>query len=48
MELNNLKRAIAETAFLVMISSLIFLLGDAKDHKGNWAYRHLQYQLRRM
>ena len=48
MELYNLKRAIAETAMLAMLSASLLLLGDAKDHKGNWARRHLIYQLKRM
>ena len=48
MELYNLKRAIAETAILAMLSASLLLLGDAKDHKGNWARRHLIYQLKRM
>lgn len=48
MEKYNLKRAIAETAILTMITASLALLGDAKDHKGNWARRHLIYQLKRM
>ena len=48
MEQYNLKRAIAETSLLVMLSASLLLLGDAKDHKGNWARRHLIYQLSRM
>ena len=48
MELYNLKRAIAETAILANLSASLLLLGEAKDHKGNWARRHLIYQLKRM
>lgn len=48
MERYNLKRAIAETAILGMLTASIALLGDVKDHKGNWAYRHLIYKLKRM
>lgn len=48
MELYNLKRAIAETAIMAMLAASLLLLGEAKDHKGNWARRHLIYQLKRM
>ena len=48
MERFNLKRAIAETAIWGMLAGMIALLGDAKDHKGNWAMRDLIYQLKRM
>ena len=48
MERYNLKRAAAETAILAMLTASLALLGDYKDKKGNWAYRHLIYQLKRM
>lgn len=48
MEKYNLKRAIAETAILGMLAASLSLLGDYKDKKGNWAYRHLIYLLKRM
>lgn len=48
MERYNLKRAMAETIILGMLTASIALLGSPKDHKGNWAYRHLIYELKRM
>lgn len=48
MEQYNVKRAIAETTLLVMLSGLLFLGGDYKDKKGNWAYRHMIYLLKRL
>lgn len=48
MERYNLKRAIAETTILLLLAGSIALLGDEKDKKGNWAYRNLIYQLKRM
>lgn len=48
MERYNVKRAAAETMILAMLTASIALLGDYKDKKGNWAYRHLVYQLKRM
>lgn len=48
MERYNLKRAVAETAILAMLTASIALLGDYKDKKGNFAYRHLIYLLKRM
>ena len=48
MERYNLKRAIAETAIFAMLAASLALIGPAKDHKGNWARRHLIYELKRM
>lgn len=48
MEKYNLKRALAETMILAMLTASIALLGDYKDKKGNWAYRHLIYELKRL
>lgn len=48
MERYNMKRAFAETAILAMLTASIALLGDYKDKKGNWAYRHLIYELKRL
>lgn len=48
MEKYNLKRAIAEVTLLSIISAAIQILPDEKDKKGNWAYRNMVYQLKRM
>ena len=48
MEKYNLKRTIAEVMILSLISAAIALMADEKDKKGNWAYRNLLYQLKRM
>lgn len=48
MERHNCKRAIAEIAILAIVSAAIRSLGDEKDKKGNWAYRNLIYQLKRV
>lgn len=48
MERYNLKRTTAETMLLVGISASLALLGSEKDHKGNWAMRHLIYLLKRL
>lgn len=48
MERHNLKRTIAELEVLVSLSSRLLFLGDYKDKKGNWAYRNLIYQHKRM
>lgn len=48
MQKYNLRRAAAETIIMVMLITAISLLGDEKDKKGNWAYRDLIYQLKRM
>lgn len=48
MDRANVKRAITELTILVMLSAELASLGTYKDKKGNWAYRNLQYQLRRM
>lgn len=48
MQKYNLKRAMAETLILGMLTASIALLGDYKDKKGNWAYRHLIYLLKRL
>lgn len=48
MERYNLKRAIAETTLMGIITGVLALLGSPKDHKGNWAARHLIYELKRM
>ncbi|MBQ9255389.1 MAG: hypothetical protein IJ180_11535 [Bacteroidales bacterium] len=45
---NNIKRARAECVLLVMLCAEIACMGTYKDKKGNWAYRNLMYQLRRM
>lgn len=44
----NLKRAIAETALLVMLTIQNLSLGEYKDKRGSWAYRNLMYQTKRM
>lgn len=44
----NVKRARTECILLVMLCAEIACLGTYKDKKGNWAYRNLMYQLRRM
>lgn len=48
MEKYNCKRAIAEVTILAIISAALRVLGDEKDKKGNWAYRNLIYQLKRI
>ena len=48
MDKYNIKRAIAEITLLAMLCAEIASLGTYKDKKGNWAYRNLQYELRRM
>lgn len=48
MEQYNVKRAIAETVILAVLSALLWLGGDYKDKKGNWAYRHMIYLLKRL
>lgn len=44
----NIKRAIAETSLLVMLMVQNMCLGEYKDKRGNWAYRNLMYQTKRM
>ena len=44
----NLKRAIAETALLVLLTVQNISLGEYKDKRGSWAYRNLMYQTKRM
>ena len=48
MERYNLRRTIAEVSILAILTATIALLGDYKDKKGNHAYRHLMYQLKRL
>ena len=48
MQQNNLRRAMAETTLLITLCAFLALLGPAKDAKGNWAKRHLIYELSRM
>ena len=48
MDKYNVKRAIAEVETLVVLTVSLFGLGDYKDKKGNWAYRNLMYELKRM
>lgn len=48
MERYNIKRAIAEIGILTIVSAALRSLGDEKDKKGNWAYRNLIYQLKRL
>jgi len=48
MDRANVKRAIAEVETLVVLSISMLGLGDYKDKKGNWAYRNLMYQMKRM
>lgn len=48
MERANLKRAIAETALLVLLTVQNLSLGEYKDKRGSWAYRNLMYQTKRM
>lgn len=48
MDRYNVKRAIAEVETLVVLTVSLFGLGDYKDKKGNWAYRNLMYELKRM
>lgn len=44
----NIKRAIAESALLAMLVVQNMCLGEYKDKRGNWAYRNLMYQTKRM
>ena len=44
----NIKRAIAETFLMVMLSVQNLALGEYKDKRGSWAYRNMIYQTKRM
>lgn len=44
----NIKRAIAETALLTLLTVQNLCLGEYKDKRGSWAYRNLIYQTKRM
>ena len=44
----NIRRAIAETALLALLSVQNLCLGEYKDKRGSWAYRNLIYQTKRM
>lgn len=44
----NVKRALAEFAMLAALLGVSAALGDPKDHKGEWGYRFLIYQIRRL
>lgn len=44
----NIKRTIAETAVLVLLTIQNLSLGEYKDKRGSWAYRNLMYQTKRM
>lgn len=48
MERYNMKRCIAEVVALMTLSVSNLSLGDYKDKRGNWAYRNLMYQTKRM
>lgn len=48
MDKYNIRRAIAEVSTLLMLSVSMIPMGTYKDKKGNWAYRNLMYQMRRM
>lgn len=44
----NVKKALAEFAMLGALLGVSVALGDPKDHKGEWGYRFLIYQIRRL
>lgn len=44
----NMKRAITEVSIYMLLCAEIASLGTYKDKKGNWAYRNLMYQMRRL
>ena len=44
----NIRRTIAEVGMLLALSVSMIPMGTYKDKKGNWAYRNLMYQMRRM
>ena len=48
MDKYNIRRAIAEVGTLLTLSVSMLPMGTYKDKKGNWAYRNLMYQMRRM
>lgn len=48
MDRYNCKRAIAEVEVLLLLSLSNLSLGSYKDKKGNWAYRNLMYETKRM
>lgn len=48
MDRYNLKRCLAELEVLMTLSIANLSLGEYKDKKGNWAYRNLMYQVKRM
>lgn len=48
MQKYNVKRTIAEVAIMAALTAMVALLGNEKDHKGNWARRHLIYETKRM
>lgn len=48
MDQYNVKRAIAEVEAMLVLAVGNLALGTYKDKKGNWAYRNLMYQVKRM
>lgn len=48
MDQYNCKRALAETIIFASLVMSNLSLGRYKDKKGNWAYRNLMYQVKRM
>ena len=44
----NIKRAIAETGLMVILTVQNLMLGEYKDKRGSWAYRNMIYQTKRM
>jgi hypothetical protein len=44
----NIKRSLAETGMFLTLMTLCSLIGPAKDKKGKWADRMIDYNIRRM
>ena len=42
----NVKRALSEFAVFAALLGVSVALGNPKDHKGEWGYRFLIYQLK--
>lgn len=45
---DNVRRAFAEIAMFFGLLGISTAVGDPKDHKGEWGYRFLIYQIRRL
>ena len=48
MDKYNMKRIVAELTIFALLTASNISLGKYKDKRGNWAYRNLMYQVKRM